>query len=419
MEIENYEKGKNPDLWNLKHNIINITRFLHDTTENQAKQGKDIQGMSFSLRYPRSKFKYERIERYKIFNKEYQNDEFFSFDEDKMTKVEDDSCFYKFKLNTRSARCEMTHFQLRHMIKSISKNEVLHMNNTSTIWKWNRVLYHDSEYGKNEKILDLTEENIKIVSLTGNENLLVCGGLHGELVVKSLKKDEVLFKKKISENENSISNFVELNQKKNENSFEIIVSSNDDTMRILNENFGLKETFKFEVCVNQATASKLNEKLISVLLDDLKIPILDKSTGKTVCTLNGHTHYPFSSCWNPTKEFEIATGAQDQTTRIWDIRKSNECLYTLPGKISSIRSVTYNKSGTLLAVSEAADFGHIYDATKNYKSEQILDVFGEISGITFAPNEESLFLGIYDQTYSSLIEFQKIRNDEYLNNILI
>ena len=56
MEIDQiYKEGRNPDLWNLKQNLISSIRFQQDTTENQAKEGKDIQGMSFTSRYPRSK----------------------------------------------------------------------------------------------------------------------------------------------------------------------------------------------------------------------------------------------------------------------------------------------------------------------------------------------------------------------------
>ena len=58
MEIDQiYKEGRNPDLWNLKQNLISSIRFQQDTTENQAKEGKDIQGMSFTSRYPRSKKK--------------------------------------------------------------------------------------------------------------------------------------------------------------------------------------------------------------------------------------------------------------------------------------------------------------------------------------------------------------------------
>jgi WD40 repeat protein len=310
-------------------------------------------------------------------------------------------------------KSQLSHFQLRHLIKSINKNEILYMSDNS-IWKWNRVSCHENEYGKNEKILSISEQS-KIVSLTGNEHLIACGGMKGEVIIKSLKKDEILFENKLSEVDNAITNFIELNEKNNQ--LEVLISSNDDRMRVLNENFELIHDLKFEFCVNHATQSPLNEKLICISLDDVNIQIFDKSTGKSVCSLKGHTHFPFSGSWNPVKEYEVATGAQDQTTRIWDLRNCKNS-HTLHGKISSVRGVEFNHDGSLLGVSEAADFVHLYDAANLYRNEQLIDIFGEISGISFSPKDESFFIGIYDQTYSSLLEFEK-KTNQVLNKILI
>ena len=37
---------------------------------------------------------------------------------------------------------------------------------------------------------------------------------------------------------------------------------------------------------------------------------------------------------------------------------------------------------------------------------QTIDVFGEISGVSFTPDGSALFVGIYDLSYSSLLEYR-------------
>jgi len=86
--------------------------------------------------------------------------------------------------------------------------------------------------------------------------------------------------------------------------------------------------------------------------------------------------------------------------------------------MAPIRRVTYNHDGTILGASEAADWIHLYDVTSNYSHEQTIEFFGECSGISFSPSSNTLFAGINDGTYGSLMEFSKITHNT-LENILI
>jgi hypothetical protein len=53
--MEDFNFGDNGDLWDVKNKTIKYSVFLNDTTQNQAKQGKDIQGMTWNSRYFRAK----------------------------------------------------------------------------------------------------------------------------------------------------------------------------------------------------------------------------------------------------------------------------------------------------------------------------------------------------------------------------
>lgn len=60
-----------------------------------------------------------------------------------------------------------------------------------------------------------------------------------------------------------------------------------------------------------------------------------------------------------------------------------------------------------MAMAEAADFVHVYDAKNGFEKEQEIDFFGEIAGISFSPNaeSESLFIEVGDRTYANLLEY--------------
>jgi WD40 repeat protein len=70
----------------------------------------------------------------------------------------------------------------------------------------------------------------------------------------------------------------------------------------------------------------------------------------------------------------VATGNQDGTCRVWDIRRPNQEVISLGSVISAVRSAKYSNCGRFLAFAEAADFVHIYDTT-NYRECQVSEDF--------------------------------------------
>jgi len=197
-----------------------------------------------------------------------------------------------------------------------------------------------------------------------------------------------------------------------------IISSNDDCVRIFDMPV-CKESLKFTFpCpVNHATLSPLG-KLICVAGDNENVMLVDSSTGKLVNVLKGHRDFSFATAWNPINNYQVATGAQDKTTRVWDIRTLTS-LKVLPACIGSVRSLEYSHDGKILAAAECADFVHLYDAQKEYSREQQLDLFGEIAGVSFTPGDDDcLFIGIFDRVYKSLIEFSKVKLFDICNVVI-
>ncbi|KAJ3112260.1 hypothetical protein HK098_008183, partial [Nowakowskiella sp. JEL0407] len=110
--------------------------------------------------------------------------------------------------------------------------------------------------------------------------------------------------------------------------------------------------------------------------------------------LTGHIDFSFACAWSPSGHL-LATGNQDLTTRIYDMRNPSKTLYVLPGKMGAIRSLRFSDDGNFLAMAEPADFVHIFDVTvgtaDGYKS-QVVDFFGEVGGVGFSEGGENFFI---------------------------
>ncbi|CAK7323886.1 unnamed protein product [Dovyalis caffra] len=76
--------------------------------------------------------------------------------------------------------------------------------------------------------------------------------------------------------------------------------------------------------------------------------------------------------WHPDG-VTSATGNQDKTCRIWDVRNLSKSLAVLKGNLGAIRSIRYESDGLYMAMAEPADFVHVYDAKNGYGKEQEID----------------------------------------------
>ncbi|KAF4349107.1 hypothetical protein F8388_024375 [Cannabis sativa] len=184
------------------------------------------------------------------------------------------------------------------------------------------------------------------------------------------------------------------------------------------ERFHLSKSFVFPWAVNHTSLSPDGELLV-VVGDNQQGMLVDSQTGKTVKHLRGHLDFSFASAWHPDG-ITFATGNQDKTCRLWDVRNLSKSVAVLKGNLGAIRSIRYTSDGQYMAMAEAADFVHIYDVKSGsgYEKEHEIDLFGEISGISFSPDTETLFIGIWDRTYGSLLEYGRHRNYTYLDSLI-
>ncbi|KAM7518593.1 hypothetical protein LguiB_017555 [Lonicera macranthoides] len=317
-------------------------------------------------------------------------------------------------------------FQLRNLLWATSKHDVYLMQNYS-VMHWSALLRRGKEVLnvatpivptlKNPGSLAQTLSRVQISTMAVKDNLMVAGGFQGELICKYLNQHGVAFSTKVSPDDNAITNAVDIYHNSN-GSMRVMTANNDAQVRVFDAsgNFACLNQFSYPWSVNNTSVSP-DGKLLAVLGDSAECLLADAQSGKVIGNLKGHLDYSFTSAWHPGGQI-LATGNQDTTCRLWDIRNLSESLTILKGHMGAIRAIKFTSDGRFMAMAEPADFVHIFDTQSDYTQGQEIDLFGEIAGISFSPDNEALFVGVADRTYGSVLEFDRKHYNQYVGSVL-
>ncbi|XP_052166508.1 uncharacterized WD repeat-containing protein C2A9.03-like [Oryza glaberrima] len=394
-----------------------------DTSAVDVKKGKDIQGIPWdNLSFSRDRYRKTRMVQYANFENVPNSGK---NSEKVCTPVDKGALYYEFQYNTRSVKPTILHFQLRNLVWATTRHDVYLLSQRS-------VLHWSPFASEKHKVIDLQghitpsekhQGNVsegfyqaQVSTLAVRGNLLVAGGFRGELICKFLDREGISYCCKSTHDDNGITNSLEIFEKPS-GSVHFLASNNDCGVRDFDmENFQICNNFRFPWAVNHTSLSP-DGKLVAIVGDNPEGLIVDTNSGKTVHELRGHLDYSFASAWNPDG-WTFATGNQDKTCRIWDIRNLSKSVAVLGGNMGAIRSIRYTSDGRFLAMAEPADFVHIFDVGSGYRRKQVVDFFGEISGISFSPDTEALFIGVHDRTYSSLLQYNRLRFYSYLDSAI-
>ncbi|XP_041010095.1 uncharacterized WD repeat-containing protein C2A9.03-like [Juglans microcarpa x Juglans regia] len=401
----------------------NMLTRVTDTSAAQARKGKDIQGIPWDrLNITRENYRLTRLEQYR----NYENVPNSGESIDKECKpMEKGGYYFEFFHNTRSVKPTILHFQLRNLIWATSKHDVYLLSNYS-VMHWSsltgnlsEILNFSGHIAPAEKHAGSLLEGFmqtQISTLAVKENFLVAGGFQGELTCKRLDKQGVSFCTRTTYDDNAITNAIEIYDSLS-GGINFMASNNDCGVREYDmEKFQLLNHFRFPWPVNH-TSMNPDRRLITVVGDHRDGLLVDSQSGKTVATVVGHLDYSFASAWHPDGR-TFATGNQDKTCRVWDIRKLSSPVAILKGNLGAVRSIRFSSDGQFMVVAEPADFVHVYSTKSDYKKRQEIDFFGEISGVSLSPDDESLYIGIWDRTYASLLQYNRRHTYGYLDSLL-
>ncbi|KAJ8324833.1 hypothetical protein O5D80_007056 [Batrachochytrium dendrobatidis] len=401
------------------HHIYNGMRDQADaltvidvTPEMIASGTMDLQGISWNLTFhTRAEARQERLLQYVS----YANlgvDRSQIMNEIHSTKKENN--MFRFRYTKRDCHCSIVHFQLRHLLAATSKNDI-YFPNGQHVKHWSPISRTSSD------VMSLTGplSRINITTLDAQSNMLIIGGFCGEYAFKRLdSKQSKLYTGTITTDENGITNHMNLQTNRN-GVPQCVISSNDRHIRTLDLNrMEIVSVFPFPWAANCSDQSP-DKRLLCVIGDNPEGLIISADSGEELCQLKGHIDFSFSCAWSPCGTY-IATGNQDCTTRIYDIRRSDQAVVVLGTDMGAVRSLGFSQDGKFLAVAEPADFVHIVDmdTVRGHQGEgnredktvsvQTVEFFGEIAGVAFAgAHGERLFIGNEDFRIGGLMEFEK------------
>jgi WD40 repeat protein len=300
---------------------------------------------------------------------------------------------FRFGQTYKGINPTIDHFQLRHLLcaDSIRNNMIYYVSNST--------MYQFDKRTRTSRKIHSSNQPQQLASCHADHGLAVTGSFDSEVVVSRL--GVVIFCAKISGIENSITNHVSvLNQT------HVLCGNNDSYLSEIDLAGGrICSRKKLPFAVNHVAVR--DENIFSISGDTCDVVLTDRRVPDPTTThLTGHLDFSFSSAWLPNSEYILATGAQDGTCRVWDVRRPGRALKCVGSLLGAVRSVKFSPDGHWLGFSEPADFVHVYDVHSNFSSCQAIDFFGNIGGITFSADSSTLSVAVADTMFGCVLDFQ-------------
>ncbi|CAO3653293.1 unnamed protein product [Cunninghamella echinulata] len=404
---------------------------LDEVTDTMYKNGMDMQGIIWSKqRMSRQDKRNERLLKYENYLSVKRDQDVLKEEEEIkekiIKKVKTNGQYYEFKHSKLKEPCHYGHFQLRNLLWATSKNSVYFMRG-NTVRQWSPQRNTVKEVLNPDKIINNlnTYRSMKISSMACKDQILFVGGFLGNYVIQNLNSyyshshhdnnDHTLTQTSshyglISNQHNAIINHVDiLSDQKS-----VLISNNDMTTKLLDVNtLKIANTFQFSFPVNCSAVSP-DQKMLCVVGDTNETHILDTTSNKVIYKMKDHHDFSFTCCFSPDG-ITLATGNQDKTTMLYDIRQLSTPLHTLGANVGGVRSLHFSNDGKYLAMAEPIDFVHIFQ-THNYEKSQVIDFFGEISGVSFTPDDQALFIANNDERTGGISEFQRLHQHKIYHN---
>ncbi|KAL4427141.1 hypothetical protein ABPG77_001145 [Micractinium sp. CCAP 211/92] len=438
---------------------------VRDTTAVQLAGGRDIQGIPWELtQYTREGYRTVR-------NREYRN--YFNLEEAvaaaqprtdaEAAKVAADGRFFSFYRNWRQARSSIVHFQLRNLLWATTAHD-LYLVHENKVQHWNSVAQRSGAGGHGSGVSTVMDVSggvtgavapglgqVQLCTLCAREGLVAGGGFGGELVARRIGSEEKCLdgtqrcaqaaqprrvpgttrdilapwrrscsfacSTRVTTSDNSITNAIEIFRAPS-GQVRLVCSNNDETVRTFSaDTFQLISQHRLPWAVNCTVVQPGSGRLLLTVGDDPTAHVYDAASGRQVAQLKGHLDYSFAAAWHPDG-YVVATGNQDMTARLWDLRYPAASFALLKAHIGAVRSLRFSPDGRFLAVAEPADYVTIYDAAEGYQRSQVVDLFGELAGITFTPEGDRLYVAISDVHYSSVLQFERHTGQRLWSDLL-
>lgn len=266
--------------------------------------------------------------------------------------------------------------------------------------------------------------------MAANSDLVIAGGLSGEYIIKSLYE----FHSQPNNNDsdsipqgsvsgacahgiittdpNGITNHISLVNSEFAVTPHAVFSSNDQNIRTLDITKNIvKDCFNLGWSVNCSDYTQSNSDLRIFVGDSLESIVMDTKSHDVVYKLTGHLDFGFACAWSPDGKL-IATGNQDGTCRIYDVRNTSQSLHVFGTQLNdAIRSMHFDSAGQHLVFAEEIDHITVLDVGSDFKNGQVISMWGEISGVGFTDGADgagqTITIGNFDRTVGGIYQFER------------
>ncbi|KAJ2346216.1 hypothetical protein IWW50_002104 [Coemansia erecta] len=312
--------------------------------------------------------------------------------------------FYGFRYAATgdAYRCKINHFQLRDLVWATSSYDVFY-GHADGVQKW------DPWRRRRGCVVARSEmpEAFRLSALCAGGGVVFAGDYRGRFCVKSLwTRGAAAATGRLALGAEDIVNHATPGR-----SGRISVAMNSGRVNTFDvQRAAVSDSTVFDWAVN-CTAESVSGALACVVGDSTQGLLVDPRQGhRAIAELQGHSDYVFACALSPDERL-VATGSQDTSVRVYDVRWPRDPASVLCGHMGAMRVVRFSACGRFMLAAEAADYVHVYE-TAQFARAQDIGFMGEVAGATFSPDGNCLFVGISDAVHEdALAEFTRISSE--------
>lgn len=308
-------------------------------------------------------------------------------------KVQTPNCstpLFKFEQFNRTQTIPEQHKQLTNHIVAISENHVIFAGG-----------FHIFEYNlKTNKMKSLLSAYSYCVDYFAKSEL-ICGTQMGDsLFLFDLKSKQKLLESRFCEAElvNNV-RFV------NSRSPAMLVCANHPQVGVYDlETLKVREFVNTPAFVNYADFCE-TRNLYALALDDTRVQVSDGRTdGKRPLFLEGHLDYNFAARFMGNDY--LATGGQDCSIRIWDLRQLKCELYVLESRGREISSIIFNERNQTIYAIETLESLSAFRVEEGVWVKSWMDFLGKPKGISFVPGMNKLIMALFENNWGGILKVE-------------
>ncbi|TGZ82011.1 hypothetical protein EX30DRAFT_330678 [Ascodesmis nigricans] len=332
-----------------------------------------------------------------------------------LSEIENTSHFLRFLRISTKHTPKVLHFQLRNILTVTSRNDIFYSTGTT-------VMGHHPYTHSQHPVMDLSSDahgdSIRISSLASyhspstTTSLLIAGGFSGTYALRNLLSplSSPITTGTITTDENGITNHIHITPSRTSSSPLAIFCSNDNHIRTLDTStLTFLSHHPFPFAVNCAATSP-DSRLRAVVGDSTDILIASTDSGRTELRLpHCHNDFSFAVDWAPDG-ITIATGNQDQTVRVFDVRNFTRPVRAIPMLMAGCRNLKFSPEGAgrpLLAIAEPSDYVHVLDCGRWEAEAQTMEFWGEVAGMEWTRDGGELVVGNADRLVGGVMAWER------------